>query len=59
MTAYRYEMSDQDHIDLLDQLNQVKGKVILSGYDHEIYNSRLTHWVKKIRTVQASGNRGA
>ncbi|HHQ1838511.1 DNA adenine methylase [Acinetobacter baumannii] len=58
MTAYRYEMSDQDHIDLLDQLNQVKGKVILSGYDHEIYNSRLTHWVKKTRTVQASGNRG-
>lgn len=58
VTAYRFEMSDDEHIALLDQLNQVKGKVILCGYEHEIYNDRLPGWTKYTRSVQASGNRG-
>ncbi|ENV14725.1 DNA adenine methylase [Acinetobacter schindleri] len=56
--AYRHEMNDQQHIELIDQLNQVAGKVILCGYDSEIYNSRLSHWTKLTRSVQASGNKG-
>ncbi len=58
VTAYRYEMSDMDHIALLDQLNEVRGRVIISGYEHEIYNTRLSHWKKVSKLVQASGNRG-
>ncbi len=58
VTAYRYEMSDLDHIALLDQLNEVRGRVIISGYEHEIYNTRLSHWKKVSKLVQASGNRG-
>ncbi|MCH7340311.1 DNA adenine methylase [Acinetobacter higginsii] len=58
VVAYRYEMSDSDHIELLDQLNQVKGKVLITGYEHEIYNEKLSHWKKLTKQVQASGKMG-
>lgn len=58
VTAYRYEMTDEEHIALVEQLLTVKGKIILCGYDHEIYNTRLPGWSKFTRSVQASGNRG-
>lgn len=58
VVAYQYEMSDQDHIALLEQLNNVNGHVILSGYDCDIYNSRLSHWKKLTKNVQASGKVG-
>jgi DNA adenine methylase len=36
--GYRHEMSDEDHIRLAEVLNQVQGKVILSGYHSELYH---------------------
>lgn len=57
--AYRHEMSDQDHIELLKQINSVKGAVIISGYEHDIYNHHLSHWKKVTRQVQASGQLGS
>ncbi|WP_433848134.1 DNA adenine methylase [Acinetobacter proteolyticus] len=59
VVAYRYEMSDGDHIELLNQLNQVKGKVLITGYEHEIYNEKLSHWKKLTKWVQASGKMGS
>lgn len=41
---YRCEMEDKDHEEILDVLLQHKGFVILSGYDNELYNSRLCGW---------------
>lgn len=41
---YRYEMTEQDHIDLLDALKQHSGPVILSGYPSEIYDRELRGW---------------
>lgn len=41
---YRHEMSDQEHIDLLDALKAHKGPVILSGYDSKLYNESLNGW---------------
>lgn len=41
---YRHEMSEQDHLDLLDTLRQHKGYVILSGYPHEMYDVELKGW---------------
>ena len=35
---YDFEMSEEDHNDLVGILLQIKGKVILSGYNNEIYN---------------------
>lgn len=44
---YRYEMDDQEQDYLLDVLMAHKGPVILSGYDNELYNSKLKDWYKK------------
>lgn len=41
---YRYEMNEQDHVQLLDALKQHKGSVILSGYPSDMYDRELTGW---------------
>ena len=41
---YRYEMTRQDHVELLDALKQHKGTVILSGYPSELYDRELSGW---------------
>lgn len=43
---YRYEMSEQDHIELLATLIDHKGYVILSGYPSEMYDHELHKWNK-------------
>jgi DNA adenine methylase len=35
--GYRYEMNLEDHKELVQILLKVKGKVLLSGYRHEVY----------------------
>lgn len=39
--AYDFEMSYEDHIDLLKLLKNTKGKWILSGYHNELYDLEL------------------
>ena len=41
---YRCEMGDQDHEELMDILLAHKGPVLLSGYDNDLYNDRLSGW---------------
>ena len=41
---YRHEMTEQDHLDLLEALKQHKGTVILSGYPSEMYDRELKGW---------------
>lgn len=41
---YRCEMSDQDHVELLDRLKASKAKVILSGYHSDLYDNELRSW---------------
>lgn len=41
---YRHEMTEQDHVQLLDALKQHKGSVILSGYPSEMYDRELSGW---------------
>ena len=44
------EMSDADHADLVNLLNNMKGKFILSGYNNDLYNSQ-GWYKKKIETI--------
>lgn len=53
---YKHEMSDSDHIELLDQLDLHPGPVVLSGYDSDLYQNRLPHW--QCRTFEAYAERG-
>lgn len=41
---YWHEMTEQDHLELLDALKQHKGQVILSGYPSEMYDRELQDW---------------
>ena len=43
---YKYEMTDRDHIELLEILLQSKAKVMLSGYETDMYNYYLKDWNK-------------
>ncbi len=44
---YNYEMTDSDHEELLKMLLQSKAKIMLSGYESDMYNDYLAGWGKK------------
>lgn len=50
---YKHEMSEQDHIELLEVLLEHPGKVMLSGYDNDLYNDMLQGWTKTTKETQA------
>lgn len=55
---YKFEMSDQDHIELLETLRKHPGKVLLSGYDNDLYNEMLKGWHKEQKeTIAESAQR--
>lgn len=56
---YAYEMTDQDHIDLLKVLLKHPGPVVLSGYDNDLYNNMLHGWNKQHLEARAEGGRKA
>lgn len=43
---YKHEMSEQDHVELLELLLQHKGPVMISGYESDLYNEILKEWHK-------------
>jgi DNA adenine methylase len=53
---YRFEMSEEDHIKLAGALNEVKGKVILSGYPSELYDSLYKGWERVEKDSIADGH---
>ncbi len=54
---YRYEMTDEDHRALADCLKSLKGMVILSGYDCDLYRELYGGWHKVERQAFADGAR--
>jgi DNA adenine methylase len=46
-----FEMTDADHRELLAVLRGVKGKVILSSYSSELYDSALAGWNRHTETL--------
>jgi DNA adenine methylase len=55
---YRHEMSDWDHVQLIACLENLKGSVVLSGYDSDLYRDRLSHWALRTTSARMSANRG-
>lgn len=43
---YKHEMSDRDHIELLETILKFPGKVIVSSYENDLYNEILKDWHK-------------
>ena len=56
---YRHEMTDADHVRLLDAVIDSKSMIVLSGYDCELYNDRLAGWQRysKKQNVEAAQTR--
>lgn len=52
---YAHEMTEDQHLGLLDCLCSLDGQVILSGYASDLYDSRLTHWHRVERSALADG----
>lgn len=53
---YKHEMSEQDHVELLETLLQHPGPVIISGYETDLYNHTLKGWTKS--QIQGSAEHG-
>lgn len=50
-------MSMNDHIDLADTLHSIKGMVLLSGYDSDLYNEDLyKDWIRITQKANAGGH---
>jgi DNA adenine methylase len=57
--VYRHEMTRDQHGELLDVVKAVKGKVLLSGYDSDLYQEKLADWNRhtfKLPNNAASGS---
>lgn len=51
--SYNHEMNDQQHVELIEFIKTLKGPVILSGYENELYNS--LGWKKVTKEARADG----
>lgn len=50
---YKHEMEDEEHVQLLEVLKSHPGKVLISGYDNELYSDMLAGWKKLSKKTQA------
>lgn len=55
--AYKYEMSDNDHRELGQMLNNVRGMVVISSYPNELYDEMFTGWRRVEKQAKADGAR--
>ncbi len=44
--AYRYEMTVEDHLQLLQRITKCEGKVMIAGYRSDLYDDYLGNWTR-------------
>lgn len=52
---YKHEMTVEDHEKLLKVAAEHPAKILISGYDNELYNKILNGWNKESKQTQAEG----
>jgi DNA adenine methylase len=52
-SAYFHEMTELDHIDLVEMLCNIRGKMALSGYNHPVYKPLDKHYRKVIIPIKS------
>ena len=50
---YKYEMTRDDHRDLLECLLNLQGYVVLSGYANDLYDNTLDNWQRIVIPARA------
>ncbi len=58
-SAYRFEMTNEEHTELLNVLKELRGAVIVCGYNSDLYNNALAGWKRVTRTTAANGSAGS
>jgi DNA adenine methylase len=53
---YKHEMTDEDHERLLEEITTSRAKVIISGYESELYNKYLSGWRTDKKYIQNDGH---
>ena len=53
--AYKHEMTDDDHAELLEAIRGLRGMVVLSGYPSKMYDGALKGWDRVERAAMADG----
>lgn len=53
---YSHEMTDADHMELLEALKNHPGPVLLSGYESELYSEMLSDWNRE--TISSADQKG-
>jgi len=56
--VYKHEMTDEQHIQLLETLLNVEGYVVLTGYENPIYTEMLSSWDCHKKKARISAGRG-
>ncbi len=56
--GYRHEMTDADHLELLRELRELRGMVVLSGYASDLYAGELPGWAAHRTQARISSGRG-
>lgn len=57
-TAYRHEMSDEQHRELAGVLGGLRGRVVVSGYRCPLYDELFDGWQRIDAATHADGGRG-
>ncbi len=55
---YNHEMTDEQHMEMLERAKRVKGMVVISGYASDLYDSVLDGWHRHTFSARSSGHRG-
>ena len=53
---YENEMTDDQHIKLLEALKKHKGKVMISSYENDLYDNHLVGWRKEFKVTTAENS---
>ena len=43
---YQVEMTEEEQLEMLDEITRSKAKIVISGYESDIYNEKLRGWHK-------------
>lgn len=57
--AYSHEMTDNDHRELANCLNNIEGMALISGYECELYQELFADWVRVEREAPVNGSGSA
>lgn len=55
---YTNELTERDHIELADSVHSVKGKVVISGYQSDLYDRLYAGWRKIPKSATAQNGKG-